>query len=261
MKVSKLFNVVNNKILGSDLIIKANQIDENANGVQILGGEDVKKVALGVSCNAEFLQKAANWGANVCIFHHGMGLTNRYIYNSRLTPSTQKQLKIAFDNELTLAGYHFALDTHPEIGNNIQIIKALGAKETKESYFDGWGMVAEFSKPQFIQDLAKECSKLFRHDVFMVLGGPEKIKRLGVCSGGAIPNGADVLEILEKGLELHLTGVITESGSAVAKESGFHYFAAGHYATEVFGIKALGEKIKSKFPSLEVEFLDVWNEL
>ncbi|MGI5828015.1 MAG: Nif3-like dinuclear metal center hexameric protein [Patescibacteria group bacterium] len=261
MKTDALFTTIHDKILGPELLAKANQVDTNANGVQIKGDDEVKKIALGVSCNTEFLQKAANWGADVCIFHHGLSLSDKYIYNSRLTPSLQKQLKVIFENNLTVAGYHFALDTHEKIGNNIQIIKALGAKETKELYFDNWGMVAEFSKPQFIQDVAKECSKLFRHDIFMVLGETEKVARFGVCSGSAIPSSADVMEIVENGLELHITGVITESSSAVAKESGFHYFAAGHYATEVFGVKALGKEIKKKFPSLEVEFIDVWNEL
>ncbi|NMC36209.1 Nif3-like dinuclear metal center hexameric protein [Candidatus Beckwithbacteria bacterium] len=262
MDTSQFFNTIHNQILGQDFLKKAESADDyGANGIQIKGSEEVSKVAVGVSCNAEFLQKAASWGAQVCITHHGLSLTPKYIYKSKLSLATQKRLAIIFENELTVAGYHAALDMHPKIGNNAQIIKNLGLVQTDEPYFDGWGFVAKTKSPIFVQDFAKDCTTLFHHDVFMVLGGPDKISRIGVCSGGATPTGSEFLEIAEKQIDLHLTGVISESTSSMAKEAGFHYFAVGHYATEVFGVKALAEEISKKFPKLDVRFIDVWNEL
>lgn len=262
MKQVQIFDYIHNKIFGKDLIQKAQLIDINANGVQITGDKDIKKIALGVSCNSEFLEKAAEWGADCCIFHHGLGLAEKYgnIINSRFIPSVTKQLKIIFDNNMTIAGYHYLLDSHRQIGNNALIAKNLKAKIV-DSYRDEWGYVAEFEKEIPIHDLAKTCSDLFKHDIFMVLGGREKIKRIGISSGGAIPSGQTALEIIEKKVDLHLTGEIIESSPSLAKDNNFNYFACGHYATEVFGIQALGEKINEKFPELDIRFIEVWNEI
>ncbi|PIP53023.1 hypothetical protein COX08_03230 [Candidatus Beckwithbacteria bacterium CG23_combo_of_CG06-09_8_20_14_all_34_8] len=261
MNVKTLFNTIHNDIIGPDLLAKAELVDHNANGIQIMGDNKITKVALGVSCNLEFLQKAVNWGAQVCIFHHGLGLGDHYIYNSKLLSSTQQELKFIFDHELTIAGYHYCLDAHNEIGNNIQIIKKLGAVDTYEPYFENWGWIGEFEVEKPLVDLAKDCSKLFKHDVFMVKGNKERIKRIGVCSGGAMPYAKDIWqEIIVKNIDAHITGVITESGPALARENGFAYFAAGHYATEVLGVKALGEEIKKVFPEIETNFIEVWNE-
>ena len=261
MNTDVLFDYIENTLLGSDLVTKARSIDHGANGVQLHGDGTVSKIALGVSCNDEFLQKAAKWEADVCIFHHGMMVNDWGVRQCRLSPYLEKQLKTAILNEMTIAGYHYSLDVHPEIGNNAVILRELGAKQLEETYYNEWGLVGEFEKAVFVQDLARKCMNLFKHDVFMVLSDNDKIKRIGVCSGGARIRVESVEEIVNKKIDLHLTGEISETNPAMAKESGFNYFSCGHYATEVFGVKALGEKIKSKFPKLEVEFIDVWNEL
>lgn len=261
MNLHTLFSSINEDIIGLDLLAKAETIDKNANGIQITGKESVTKIALGVSCNLEFLQKAINWGAQACIFHHGLGLSDHYIFNSKLLPSTLKELKIIFENELTIAGYHYCLDAHPQIGNNVIIINKLGAIETYESYFDGWGWVGEYEKEIDLSELAQRFAKLCHHDVFIVKSNKTQIKRIGVCSGGAIPYPKDIWqEIIAKNIDAHLTGVITESSPSLASENEYNYLAAGHYATEVFGIKALGEQIQKKYPKLEVQFIEVWNE-
>jgi len=261
MNTSTLFDAIHADIIGKDILAKAQITDQNANGVQIRGSEELTKVALGVSCNLEFLEKAAYWGAQVCIFHHGLGLNDKYIINSRLLPSTQKELKYIFDHELTIAGYHYALDVHPSIGNNVQIIKKLGAIETYETYFEGWGWIGEFEHAKPLEDFAKDCSKLCKHDVFIVKGNKENIKRIGVCSGGAVPSGDHYWEMLDKQIDVHVTGEIKESSPSKMREMGLSYFACGHYATEVFGIQALGEAIKKRFSEIEVQFIEVWNEL
>jgi dinuclear metal center YbgI/SA1388 family protein len=265
MQTKKLFHHIEHKLLGKDLIEQANTGDPTANGVQVWGGETVKKIAIGVSCNAEFLDKAIRWGADACIFKHGLGLYHKYIVNSRLDIPTQKQLRLVLQNDLTIAGYHYPLDVHPTLGNASIIIDKLGAKRLNMPYMKFWGLywgyVAEFKKPTYVEELAKECTKLFKNDVKIVLGGPEKIKRIGVATGGAKPSGEMLFELIDKQIELHITGEIDERGPSIAKESGFNYFSCGHYATEVFGPKALAEAIQNDFPQIEVQFIDVWNEL
>ena len=246
--------------IGEDIIEKAQKVDKNANGVQIFGTEEVEKVVVGTSNNMDFFREAVKAEAQFCIFHHGLGLSDRYIYNCRPDISLQKRLKIVFENNLTVAGYHFALDHQPKFGNNATLIKLLRAKQLKIPYFDEYGWVAEFEKSQDVKKLAEKLSKILNHDVMAIYGGPKKVKRIGVVSGGGKPYANWALEIMEKKIDLHITGEISEGGPALAKEMGFNYFSGGHYATEVFGVQELGKIIKQHYKNkLEVEFIDIPN--
>ena len=249
-------------LIGEDLITKANKVDENANGVQVHGAEKVTKIALGVSTSLDFFHEAVASGAEFCITHHGLHLSHRYMYNARLDQSQQAVLRYVFAHNLTVAGYHFSLDAQPEFGNNAVLIKELGAKRLNEPYFEEWGWVGEFPKPVDLKQLATKLAEITSHDVFAVYGGKEKVKRIGVCSGGAKPAGEWLHKIYDKKIELHVTGEIAEGGPGIAKDAGFNYFAAGHYATEVFGVQELGKKLKEHFgDKLEVEFIDIPNPL
>lgn len=249
------------QIIGQDLFDESRDKDPYANGVQIRGKEDVKKVAIGVSPSLDFFQEAISVNADFCIFHHGLDLTGNNIIQSRIHPGQQKRLELVFKNQLTVAGYHYTLDIHPKIGNNATIIKKLGAKRLEEKYL-GWGWVGEFAKPKDVEEIAKMCTAIFDHDVFAVYAGPKKVKRIGVCSGAAKPYGTDIWEIIDKGIELHISGEIVEPGPAFAKDLGFNYFSCGHYATEVFGVQELGKELKNKYKDkLAVEFIDIPNPL
>lgn len=249
-------------LIGEELVEKANKVDENANGVQVHGAVKVTKVALGVSTSLDFFREAVAAGAEFCVTHHGLHLSSRYLYNSRLDQSQQAVLKYVFAHNLTVAGYHYTLDAHPTLGNNATLIKLLGAKRLEIPYFEGWGWVAEFTRPIDVKEIAVKLAAITSHDVFAVYGGPAKVKRIGVCSGGAKPMGLDLHEIHDQGIELHITGEIGEGGPAIVKDSGFNYFSAGHYATEVFGVQELGKKLKSHYKDkLEVEFIDIPNPL
>ena len=250
-----------NKTIGEKLLEKVKKFDSKANGVQIHGRDEVSKVALGVSASLDFFNEAVATKADFCIFHHGLSLGGD-IVNGRINQATQVRLKTIFVNNLTVAGYHAALDIQGEFGNNATIINLLGAEKLDIPYFDGWGWIAEFDKPQDVKELAEKFSKILSHDVFAVYGGKEKVKRIGVCSGGAKPSGGEVFEIVEKEIELHVTGEVAEGGPALTKDIGFNYFAGGHYATEVFGVQELGKKIKEHYKNkLEVEFIDIPNEI
>lgn len=249
-------------LIGTDLLTLAQKTDRSANGVQVHGKTEVKKVVLGVSANLDFLTEAVGAGADYTITHHGLNLSDKYIYGARLDPAAQARLRLAFANDLTVSAYHYSLDAQPDFGNNATIIKLLGAKNTGEAYFEKWGYVGEFAEPMPVQALADLVAEVMHHDVYAVLGGPTTIKRIGVCSGGSRPVGETLFEAIEKKIDLHLSGEIVEGLDHVAKESGFNYFSCGHYATEVFGVQELGKKLKSHYKDkLEVEFIDVPNTL
>ncbi len=243
---------------GEELLYRAALKDELANGVQILGGEQVKKVTLGVSLNEDFLNQAVNTGSNFCIFHHGF---DPRTYKSKYPQYAQKRLKVIFENKLSILGYHYALDAHPEIGNNATIIKLLGASVTQPLYQE-WGFTGLFSKPQDVKQLAKTCTKFMEHDVLTVYTGPSEVKTIGVVSGAGKPYAAEIAEFETKGVELYISGETTESALHKMKESNINYFVCGHYATEVFGVQELGKLIKSHFKEkLEVEFIDIPNPI
>jgi dinuclear metal center YbgI/SA1388 family protein len=250
------------KTIGEDLISKARLKDIYSNGVQIHGKNEVNKIALGVSLTHDFLTESVASGADFCLTHHGLDLTNHNIVSSRIHAGLQRDLKYIIDNDLTVAGYHYALDAHKTMGNNAVLIKELGAAMTGETYYGEWGYVAEFKKPMLATELATKLADLTSHDVFSVYGGPEMVTRIGVCTGGAKPYDRELFEIIDKKIDAHIAGEIIEPSIAQAKGVGFNYFACGHYATEVFGVQELGKVIKSHFGNkLEVEFIDIPNSL
>ncbi len=248
--------------IGQELLAKARKLDISANGVQVHGKEQVNKVVLGVSCNLDFLHEAVSVGADMTVTHHGLNLSPKYVQGARLDPAAQGRLKFVFAHELTVAAYHYALDAQSEFGNSATIIKEIGAKRTGETYFDQWGFVGEFDKPQKVEELAKKCADLFSHDIYAVYSGREMVRRIGVCTGGARLAGQELFEALDKQVDVHITGEIAEGHDHLVKESGITYFAGGHYATEVFGVQELGKKLKSHYKDkLEVEFIDIPNPL
>jgi putative NIF3 family GTP cyclohydrolase 1 type 2 len=88
------------------------------------------------------------------------------------------------------------------------------------------------------------------------------IKKLGVVSGGGVPREKEIQEAIDKDIDLYITGEVEEATVGIFQELGINYFASGHYATEVFGVQALGKKIKAEFKDkLEVEFLDIPNPI
>jgi dinuclear metal center YbgI/SA1388 family protein len=246
--------------MGPDLIAKAEVADHVANNIQIKGKPQVEKIALGVSCSQKFLEKSLEWGAEYVICHHGLS-TEGYIHKGRFD-AIEDRLKILIKNDISLAGFHHCLDVHPEIGNNAQLIKKLAAHRLDETYFESWGWIGEFSTAVLIEDLISRLEKITSHSVYTAKFGPKKIKRIGVCSGGARPRGNTIFEIIDKKLDAIVTGEITESGPHIAESVGYNYLSAGHYATETFGVKALAKKLIEIFGiNVQVKFIDVPSQL
>jgi len=242
---------------GEEFVKKSKSKDDYINGVQIKGSEEVKKIALGVSVNIEFLEKCCDWGANFIIVHHGISLNKIDHY---LNPILKKRFKILFDNDMTLLGFHYMLDAHKEIGNNAQILKKLGAKIV-EPFYDEWGWVGELPKQIAIKEIVARLTRIFNHQPAKYLFGKSHVKKAAVTSGGGTPRINEMPEFLEKDLDLYVTGETRESTPALIKEAGMNYLSFGHYDTEKFGVMALGELIKKNFSDLEVKFIDVPNPL
>lgn len=245
-------------VLGIELMAKARAKDVLANGVQFHGNEKVTKVALGVSCNEDFLAESIRAGAEYCIFHHGF---DSRTHLSRFSIASQKQLRLIINNNLTIAGYHYTLDAQPEFGNNATIAKLLGAKIMGNLY-DEWGFVVRLPSPVTLDNLSKKCADIFSHDVLAVKAGDKKVQILGIVSGAGKPYQAQINEMHEQGVELYISGETSESRLHAMQEEGISYFLCGHYATEVFGVQELGKKLKEHYQDkLEVELIDIPNPL
>ncbi len=228
------------------------------NGLQVVGKENIKRIVLGVSANLELFNKAAEWKADVIIVHHGLFWSK----DERVIGEVMKsRLKILFDNDISLLGYHLFLDRHPKLGNSAQIIKLLGARKGKE--FGNleklnWGFEGKFQPKISLEELSSRIKKLLKTKPKIFSYGPRMIGKIAVVSGGGQYL---IKEAIEKKLDAYLTGEPAESTEALVKEAGIHFIYLGHYNSEKFGVLALGEVLKKKFPKLKIKFIDIPNPL
>ncbi len=230
--------------------------DYCVNGLQVPGADEVNTLATGVSANAELFRLAAREGAHLLLVHHGLfwGSGMRSI-----DPVLRNRLKLLLDADIALAAYHLPLDAHAELGNNALIGRALGA-ERLDPFGRHRGQTIGFlaQLPGFgvsLQELVQQIGGLTAGEPLVLGSGPGVVHRLAIVSG----SGSDYIEEAARaGADALLTGEPAERVTATATELGLHLIAAGHYATETFGIRRLGDHLAERF-GLRHVFLDVPN--
>lgn len=219
-------------------------------GLQVVGADEVTKVAAAVSSSLELFERAGEVGAQLVVVHHGM------LWNAdpRVVDRTmRRRLEALFAADLTLAAYHLALDAHPEIGNNVLLARMLGI-ETPERVLElGYG--GSLDHALALEELAARLEAATGREPQVFDGGPAQIERVAVITGGAARLFPQVAAL---GFDAFVTGEPAEPTLHAARELGTHFLAGGHYATETFGIKALAEKIAERF-EIAWEFLDLPN--
>ena len=238
-----------------DEYLKAAKIpDACPNGLQVEGRSEIRKVITGVSACVELFEKAVEKKADAVIVHHGLIWDfARPVYKG----GYKKRVKILLENDINLYSYHLPLDAHEELGNNILMAKILGLYDI-EPFGEHKGMLIGFKGKlnSINSDIVYDSIKAnINPDTLFYPFGPDKINTVGIISGGARN---DVGQAVINGLDLFLTGEAGEHTLHYVKEEGIHYAAAGHHATERFGVRALGEHIRDKF-NIDVEFIDIPN--
>ena len=228
-------------------------------GLQIIGGEEVSRVGLGVSANLEFFQKSYQSGCNFLIVHHGFSIS-RQLVNNIPVPLLQERLRFLYKNDISLAGYHFLLDHHPEIGNNVSVLKSLNA-DILGNIHGYWGWYGDLPQEKELSEIVSLLEDLYHHPAQVIGREKRLIKRIAVVSGSGGPDIEMAEQFREKSIDLLVVGDFRESHFGVVNELGLTAAAFGHYNSETVGIKNLGEVIRKEFPSLSVEFVDVPNEL
>src|ERR671910_470532 len=218
--------------------------DYGPNGLQVPGQDEVALVATGVSAHRELFERAAEAGAQLVITHHGLFWD---FHPRSLSPPMKERLRVLFDNEIALAGYHLPLDAHPEVGNNALICDALGldrAEPFGRHRGRSIGFVGRSAEGIPFDELRRRCVDAFGQEPFSWNSGPEVVRSVGIVSGGAASSFGEAIAL---GLDAFLTGEPAEHVMADAVESGTHFIAAGHYATETFGVRRLGELLEQEF--------------
>jgi dinuclear metal center YbgI/SA1388 family protein len=230
--------------------------DYGPNGLQVPGAEQVETIATGVSASLELFELAAAERAQLLLVHHGL------FWGEPAGPidaTLKLRLKALFDADIGLAAYHLPLDAHPELGNNALIARALGADSITpfaEYHGEPIGFVATLPGDGMAAgELFARVRQITEREPLAFDAGPEQVRKVAIVSGGGADYLADAVAVDADAL---LTGEPVERAMASAREHRVHFIAAGHYATETFGIRALGEHVAQHFGVRHV-FLDVPN--
>jgi len=231
--------------------------DYGPNGLQVPGADEVSGVVTGVSAHRELFERAAALGAQLVVAHHGLFWD---FHPRKLSLSMRERLRVLFDNDISLAAYHLPLDAHPEVGNNALICAALGL-ERGEGFSErggrSIGFVGRSADGVPFDELRARCTAAFGQEPFAWDAGPELVRSIGIVSGAAASSFGEAIAL---GLDAFLTGEPAEHTMADARESGTHFIAAGHYATETFGVRRLGELLAERF-GVEHRFVEAPNPI
>ncbi|WP_017220056.1 Nif3-like dinuclear metal center hexameric protein [Moritella dasanensis] len=228
--------------------------DFTVNGMQVQGKDTVTKVITGVTASQALIDAAVAHQADAILVHHGYFWKNE---SPAITGIKYNRIKTLIKNDINLYAYHLPLDIHPELGNNVELAKLLGI--TVRRGLEPWdkasvALVGKFEDEITTAELTQRIeAQLSRAPLVVDAGKP--IKSVAWCTGG----GQSYIELaIEQGIDAFISGEASEQTIHLAREAGMTFFAAGHHATERYGVKALGEWLAEE-KGLDVTFIDIDN--
>lgn len=226
------------------------------NGLQVEGASEINKVVTGVTASQALIDYAVSVNADALLVHHGYFWKGE---SEAIRGMKGKRIRTLIKNDVNLYGYHLPLDIHPELGNNARLAELLDIEviDGLEGHPQSVAMFGKLAQPMTGEAFAQKIAQVLSREPLHI--APEQaekmIETVGWCTGG----GQDYIELAaSKGLDAFISGEISERTTYTARELNIHYFAAGHHATERYGIKALGEWLASAH-GLDVEFIDIDN--
>lgn len=239
----------------TDRLLRAGEIaDYCPNGLQVEGRQEVRRIVSGVTASLALLEAAAAAEADLVLVHHGYFWKGE---DPRLVGMKGRRVGFLLRHGISLLAYHLPLDAHPELGNNAQLAARLGI--TSVGSLDGGPVPliwhGHFSEPLSAAQLRERLAGVLQRQPLHVPGGPEVIRTIAWCTGAGQ---RFVEQAAQAGVDAFLSGEISEPTAHVARECGLHYFAAGHHATERYGVQALGEHLAQHY-GLEHRFIDIDN--
>ncbi len=244
-----------------DLLEPTRFDDYCVNGLQVPGPATVETLATGVSASAELFERAAEAEADLLLVHHGLFWGDG---ERQIDEVLKRRLKLLFDADIALAAYHLPLDAHPEHGNNALLADALGAHTTQPFALHHGvpiGVLAELPSPglTFAELLTAAARATGGSTSPFGFEAPNPHNAPATTIAVVTGAGADYLaDAAAAGAQALITGEASERTMALAREHGVHLIAAGHYATETFGVRSLGDLLAERF-GLRHTFLDIPN--
>jgi dinuclear metal center YbgI/SA1388 family protein len=238
-----------------DVLLEPERFRDYApNGLQVEGRPEVLRLVCGVSASQDLIDTALAHQADAILVHHGYFWKNE---DRRILGIKRKRLKSLLQNDISLLAYHLPLDAHSELGNNAQLalrLSLLPQGQTGEQNLLWYGQLAQPCRA----DTWVDGVSLSLQRRATLLGRPDKlISRVAWCTGAAQGMFADAIAL---GVDAFITGEVSEQNQHMAKESDCVFVAAGHHATERYGIQALVRQIHHDL-GMDVEFIDVDNPI
>lgn len=223
------------------------------NGLQVEGKARIRRVITGVTACQALLDAAVTAGADLLLVHHGYFWKGE---NPTLVGMRRRRLATLLRHEINLLAYHLPLDCHPLWGNNAQLGLRLGVAVSAPESYDQLLWQGELAQAVTLAELgARLASALERQPLLCDGGHGRPVRRLAWCTGAAQD---EIEQAALTGADCFISGEISERTVHQARELGIHYIAAGHHATERYGVQALGQHLSDQF-GLEVQFIDIDN--
>lgn len=223
--------------------------DNALNGLQIENSGRVTRIGAAVDVSTRVLTEAGRKNVDFLIVHHGL-------FWPGLQPVTgflHRQLQLAFENDMALYAAHLPLDIHPKVGNNAQLVGVLGLK-LAQPFLEEKGQPVGLKTPASIarNELVRKLRKALNGPVKFFDFGPKQVRTIGVVTGAA---GSEIYRVAEENIDTFITGEAPHWAAVAAEELGMNLLLGGHYATEVFGVKALAAHLSRRF-RVTWEFID-----
>lgn len=229
--------------------------DYAPNGLQVEGKADIDVVISGVTASQALIDKAVELGADAIFVHHGFFWKGE---NPVLVGMKYRRIKTLIEHGINLFGYHLPLDAHPQLGNNAQLAKKLGIEMTgplERGNSRSVGNVGVLSSPVSGSDFASHIGHCLQREPLHIAGSDRAIQKVAWCTGGAQ---GYIEKAIEQGVDAFITGEASEQTTHIARETGIHFYGAGHHATERYGANAVGAWLAEKF-NINHRFIDIDN--
>jgi dinuclear metal center YbgI/SA1388 family protein len=235
-----------------DRVLRTDKIQDYegaVNGLQVENRGSVSRIAATVDASLSTIKLALGSRADLMIVHHGLFWTSRQPWIGK----TYEILRLLLGSKMAVYSSHLPLDLHPKLGNNAQLCTALGFDEVDPFFYEKEQPIGLQTRTRIsLEDLKRKLHTLTGGPPVVVPGGPSICQRIGVVTGGA---GSYLKQAAAEGVDTFVTGEGPHWTFALAEELGVNVLYAGHYATETFGVKALGEELSKRF-NLPWSFID-----
>lgn len=225
------------------------------NGLQVEGKREITKLVTGVTASQALIDHAVSINADAILVHHG------YFWKGEspcITGMKRNRIHTLMQHNINLYAYHLPLDIHPSLGNNAQFAKLLGIVDVsplEQNNPQSVVMQGRFADGISATELTNLLSNVLTRTPLHESADKTNIETVAWCTGG----GQGYIELAaEKGIDAYITGEVSEQTIHTAREMDIHFYAAGHHATERYGVKALGEFIQQEL-EIETVFVDIDN--